>query len=126
MKSLPLGNSKGISVLLLLVAMLLMMTMGYVLTYLIPAKQKSVAFPIYSTQAFFLAQSGVEYAFSHAIVNGFSDLNPPGVQRDLGNGRFTISYDGNTLTSVGEIPNLSQRTIVITDFSNLVSGMTNP
>jgi len=123
MKSLPLGNSKGISVLLLLVAMLLMVTMGYVLTYLIPSKQKSVVFPIYSTQAFFLAQSGVEYAIRYAADTDLSQLNLPGVnQRNLGNGMFTITYDGvsDTLTSVGEIPNLSQRRILISNFSSLV------
>lgn len=111
--------------------MLVMVTMGYILTYLIPSKQKSVVFPIYSTQAFFLAQSGVEYAVRYAADQGWTTpaflpgLNAPGVnQRNLGNGRFTISYDNtnNTLTSVGEIPNLSQRRIVISAFSSFVSS----
>ena len=110
--------------------MLAMVAMGYVLTYLIPAKQKSVVFPIYSTQAFFLAQSGVEYAVRYAADQpGWTTpphllgLNASGVnQRNLGNGMFTISYDvtSNTLTSVGEIPNLGRRTIMVSAFASFV------
>ena len=61
-KNFNLINSKGISVLFLVIAMMLMVTIGYVFSYLIPTKQKSVVFPIQSTQAFFIAQSGVEFA----------------------------------------------------------------
>ena len=64
-----LKNSKGISVLFLFIAMLLMVMIGYVFSYLIPTKQKSVVFPIQSTQAFFLAQSGVEFAVRLPGIN---------------------------------------------------------
>jgi hypothetical protein len=65
-------NSKGISVIFLVIAMLLMVIIGYVFSYLIPTKQKSVVFPIQSTQAFFLAQSGVEFAIRYAKDNSLT------------------------------------------------------
>ena len=67
-KNFNLINSKGISVIFLVIAMLLMVTIGYVFSYLIPSKQKSVVFPIQSTQAFFIAQSGVEFAVRYAMT----------------------------------------------------------
>jgi len=114
-------NSKGISILFLVIAMLLMVTIGYVFSYLMPSKQKSIIFPIQSTQTFFIAQSGVEYAIRYSSFQGWRtttdllQLNNPGVnQRNLGNGRFTISYDNaaDTLTSTGEITSSTVRRIV--------------
>lgn len=120
-------NSKGIAALFLIIAMLLMVTIGYVLSYLVPTKQKSVRFPIYSNQAFFIAQSGVEYGIRYGSDHGWRSgtallgLNNPGVnQRNLGNGRFTISYDNaaDRLTSTGEITNSNEKRIVeLSNFS---------
>jgi hypothetical protein len=106
-------NTKGISVLFLVIAMLLMVAIGYVFSYLIPAKQKSVIFPIQSNQAFFIAQSGVEFAVRYASDNSWTTFalltgNLNGVTRNLGGGRFTLTYNyatyGDTLISVGEVP----------------------
>jgi len=123
-------NSKGISVLFLVIAMLLMVTIGYVFSYLIPTKQKSVRFPIYSTQAFYIAQSGVEFAIRYAqdqgwrgaMDNGIFDLNRlNGISRTLGNGTFTLSYNnilGDILTSTGQITGLSENRVVrVSNFS---------
>jgi hypothetical protein len=121
-----LKNSKGISVLFLIIALLLMMTIGYVLSYLIPTKQKSVKFPISSNQAFFIAQSGVEYGIRYGADRGWrgttdsgvydlSHLNDSGInQRNLGNGRFTVNYSSSTnvLTSTGEITNGTEKRII--------------
>lgn len=138
------GNSKGISVLFLIVALLLMVVMGYVLSYLIPVKQKSVQFPIYSTQAFFIAQSGIEYGLRYGADRGWrgttdsgtydlTHLNDPGVnQRNLGNGRFTINYNQETdlLTSTGEITNRKEKRVVrvsnFTQFLRLVFDPASP
>ncbi len=123
-------NSKGISVLFLIIAMLLMVTIGYVFSYLIPTKQKSVSFVISSSQAFFIAQSGVEYAVRYASDQGWTTpasllgLNGPGVnQRNLGRGGFTLSYDNTTdkLTSIGVVPNASERRIIVSTFTSFVS-----
>jgi hypothetical protein len=118
-------NSKGISVLFLVIAMLLMITIGYVFSYLIPTKQKSVRFPIYSTQAFYIAQSGVEFAIRYSSDQGWRgatetpsntfDLDRlDNIWRDLGNGRFTIVYDRptDTLTSTGQITGSSENRVV--------------
>jgi hypothetical protein len=133
-----LKNPKGISVLFLIIALLLMVTIGYVLSYLIPSKQKSVIFPINSNQAFFIAQSGVEYAVRYSDEKGWkgttdsgtydlTHLNDSGVsQRNLGNGRFTINYNQGTnlLTSTGEMTNGSEKRVIrvstFTQFLRLV------
>lgn len=135
LKSFSLKNSKGISVLFLVIAMMLMVTIGYVFSYLIPTKQKSVKFPIYSTQAFYIAQSGAEYAIRYASSDrgwrGATDGTPARLdldrlndvgnnQRNLGNGSFTINYNTGTniLTSTGTITGSSEnRVIRISNFS---------
>jgi len=130
---LVLTNSKGISVLFLIVAMLLMMTIGYVLSYLIPTKQKSVLFPIYSNQAFFIAQSGVEFAVRYAIDNCWTTTtelndNLNGTTKNLGSGRFGLTYNfatyGDKLISVGEVPvNTERRKIVVSNFTSFLTRL---
>ncbi len=130
-----LTNSKGISVLFLVIAMMLMVTIGYVFSYLIPTKQKGASFPIHSIKAFYLAQSGVEFAVRYSIQMGYitpatPDLIPAnlnnldGVTRNLGdrNGRFTIDYDrlNNTLISTGVIPNGSERRVEVSNFTSFL------
>jgi hypothetical protein len=118
-----LNNSKGISVIFLIIAMLLMVTIGYVFSYLIPSKQKSVVFPIQSTQAFFIAQSGVEFAIRYAQVNGVGTLN--GMTQTLGNGQFSLTYDSSgtgTLTSNGQVPTgTTRRSIQISNFTSFLT-----
>jgi len=116
-----------------------MMAVGYVLSYLIPTKQKSVQFPIYSTQAFYIAQSGVEYGTRYCSEQGwrgatdtgrldYDRLNDsPGNQRNivLGkvNGKFTISYNPGTdvLTCTGEISNSTGKRIIrVSNFSQFM------
>jgi len=102
--------------------MLLMVAIGYVFSYLIPTKQKSIALTISSNQAFFLAQSGVEFAVRYTTDNGLSGLSNP-ISRSLGRGSFTISYEPaptDRLTSIGEIPNTSQRRIVVSNFTSFL------
>jgi len=111
--------------------MLLMVTIGYVFSYLIPSKQKSVVFPIQSTQAFFIAQSGVEFAVGYADQNNWRTTallaNLNGVTRNLGAGRFTLAYTNappnlDTLTSVGEVPTgTPRRTIRVSHFTQFLA-----
>jgi len=116
--------------------MLLMVTIGYVFSYLIPTKQKSVVFPIQSTQAFFIAQSGVEFAVRLAKDNGWTSkgsLNTnfntaPNNTRTLGPGTgigsFLLSYSSSTdtLTSAGQVPTgTERRRIVVSNFSTFLS-----
>jgi len=128
-----LTNPKGISVLFLVIAMLLMVTIGYVFSYLIPTKQKTSSFPIHSIKAFYLAQSGVEFAVRYSIANWGGTATPAqlngldNLTRNLGDrgGYFILDYDRptNKLTSRGVIPNGGERRIVV---SNFTSFLRNP
>ena len=130
MKKINLNNSKGISVIFLIIAMLLMVTIGYVFSYLIPTKQKSVVFPIQSTQAFFLAQSGVEFAVRYAKDQGWTTTAQlaglTGMTRTLGAGSFTLTYTNtapnlDTLTSVGQVPiGTARRSIKVSNFTTFL------
>ena len=127
-------DSKGISVLFLVIALSLMMGIGYVFSYLIPTKQKSVRFAIYSNQAFYIAQSGVEFAIRYATAdqgwrratdNGIFDINRlNGISRTLGNGTFTLAYNnasGDILTSTGQITGSSEtRVIRVSNFGDFL------
>jgi len=146
LKKFGLKNSKGISVIFLIIALMLMITIGYVFSYLIPTKQKSVRFPIYSTQAFYIAQSGVEYAIRYASSDrgwrGATDGTPARLdldrlndagnnQRNLGNGSFTINYNTvtNILTSTGQVTASSEnRAVRVSNFSPFLRlvFVTNP
>jgi hypothetical protein len=105
-----------------------MITIGYVFSYLIPTKQKSVSLTIHSTQAFFIAQSGVEFAVRYAVSQNW--LTPTsldgldGLQRNLGRGRFTLDYDQNTntLTSIGVITNASERRVKVSNFTSFLQN----
>ncbi|MFH1757653.1 MAG: hypothetical protein ABH969_06375 [Pseudomonadota bacterium] len=124
MTKLILRNDRGISVLFLIIAMLLMVTVTYVLSYLIPTKHKSVRFPIYSQQAFYIAQSGMEFAIRYASDQGWRGTTDGGVydlnrldasSRSLGNGAFNINYNnalGDILTSTGQISGSSENRVV--------------
>jgi hypothetical protein len=136
-KNFNLINSKGVSVIFLVIVMLLMVTIGYIFSYLIAAKQKSVVYPIQSTQAFFIAQSGVEFAVRYAQDNGWttttllnSNLNiAPNNTRTLGAGRFTLTYTNvapnlDTLISVGEVPiGTERRRIVVSNFTRFLMSI---
>jgi hypothetical protein len=141
LKNFELVNSKGISVIFLIIAMLLMVTIGYVFSYLIPTKQKSIRFQIYSPQAFFIAQSGVEFAIRYAADQGWRGATDNGtydinrlnlISRLLGNGTFTLTYDndvGDILTSAGQITGSSEsRAVRVSNFSDFLRLVfdTNP
>jgi biopolymer transport protein ExbB len=131
LKKINLNNSKGISVIFLIIAMLLMVTIGYVFSYLIPTKQKSVVFPIQSTQAFFLAQSGVEFAVRYAKDQGWTTTAQlaglTGMTRTFGAGSFTLTYTNtapnlDTLTSVGQVPiGTARRSVKVSNFTTFLS-----
>ena len=124
-----LRNPRGISVLFLVIAMMLMVTIGYVFSYLIPTKQKSASLVVSSNQAFFLAQSGVEFAVRYATDPVRSWTTPAqlngldGMTGNLGRGRFTLDYNdvNDSLTSIGEVPNASQRRIVVSCFTSFLT-----
>jgi hypothetical protein len=132
LKNVKLLNSKGISILFLVMAMMVMVSIGYIFSYLIPMKQESVRFPICSSQAFFIAQSGVEFAIRYGSNRGWRDTTAlsglNGMQGNIVvgkvNGKFTINYAPDTLTSTGVINNSSEKRIItvsnLTQFLNVL------
>ena len=110
--------------------MFLMVTITYVLSYLIPTKQKSVSLVIYSAQAFFLTQSGVGFAVRYAADQGWTTgtqlNNLNNVVRTLPTGKFTLIYDSvhDKLTSTGVGLNGGTRVITISTFSTFESQHT--
>jgi len=110
--------------------MMLMVSIGYVFSYLIPTKQKSVLFPIQSNQAFFLAQSGVEFAVRYAKDQGWTTpaqlAGLTGMARNFGAGRFALTYTNtapnlDTLTSVGEVPiGTVRRSVRVSNFTSFL------
>lgn len=119
-------NPRGLSVLFLVVAMFLMVAIGYVFSYLIPTKQKSLALAVSSNQAFFLAQSGVEFAVRYATENNWTTPlllnNLDNRVRTLGPGNFILDYDesNDRLISTGQILNISQRRVVVSNFTQFL------
>lgn len=113
--------------LFLIVSMLVMVSIGYFFTYLIPTKQKSISLILSSHKAFFIAQSGVEFAIRYASDNSWttpSQLNNlNGITKSLGDGQFSLIYDSTTdrLTSRGIIQNISQRQITVSNLTQFVS-----
>jgi hypothetical protein len=124
-----LSDSRGLSVLFLVVAMMLMVAIGYVFSYLIPIKQKSITLTISSNQTFFLAQSGVEFAVRYATDQSWAtpaQLNGlDGMTRNLGRGSFILDYDqpNNRLISRGQMPNSSERRVVVSNFTSFLIGI---
>jgi hypothetical protein len=128
-------NTRGLSVLFLVIAMMLMVSIGYVLSYLIPTKQKSVSLTVSSNQALFLAQSGVEFAVKYAITRTPPWTTPAqlagltNMTRNLGAGRFTLTYTNiaptlDTLISVGEVPTgTERRKIVVSNFTSFLMAI---
>jgi hypothetical protein len=129
-KKINLNNSKGVSIIFLIVAMLLTVILAYVFSYLIPSKQKSVVNPIQSTQAFFIARSGVEFAVRYAKDQGWTTkaqlAGLTGMTRNFGAGRFILTYTDtapnlDTLTSVGEVPiGTVRRSVRISNFTSFL------
>ena len=121
-----LRDSQGLSVLFLIIAMMLMVSIGYVFSYLIPTKQKSVSLTISSNQALFIAQSGVEFAIRYATGQSWATKpalnNLANMTRNLGRGSFTLDYDepNDRLISRGQIPNASERRIVVSNFTSFL------
>jgi hypothetical protein len=90
-----------------------------------------VVFPIQSTQAFFIAQSGVEFAVKYACVNGWTtttELNGlDSMTRTLGAGRFILDFDSanDRLISAGEVPSgTEKRRIVVSNFTSFLMSIT--
>ena len=80
----------GFSVLVVIFVMLVLTVIGYSMTRMMATKQKTVPVTAQSSNAFYLAESGINYAGKY-----LSDLvtwPPSGETKNIGNGNFTIAY----------------------------------
>jgi len=132
-------RNDGISVVALVIVILLLSTLGITLTSLIITKQKSTLLPLKSTQAFYAAQAGIEYAIRHTQDN-YDDMDDfqtnyttPLVQEELsGIGYFEVTYNDseNFIKSTGTgTAGTAKRVIKLASFRDfltltLVGGIT--
>lgn len=125
-------NNKGISLVILLVAMTLISVLGASFVSLMSSKQKSFLHQIDSYRALNIANAGVEYAIRFASDGadtlGFS--NPAlTTERSLGGGSFSISYIynqtiSNDLLSVTGTYNGSSREARLLRFRRYINPLT--
>ena len=121
-------KNDGISVIALVIALLLLSSVGFVFSSLIITKQKSAPLPLRSAQAFYLAQAGIEYAIRYTADN-YTDFqaDPDNIfplQKSIGAGSFNVTYDaGDNITSNGTA-GIGQRVITLSSFvSYLAQGV---
>jgi hypothetical protein len=113
-------KNDGISVIALVIALLLLSSVGFVFSSLIITKQKSAPLPLRSAQAFYLAQAGIEYAIRYTADN-YTDFqaDPDNIfplQKSIGAGSFNVTYDaGDNITSNGTA-GIGQRVITLSSF----------
>jgi Tfp pilus assembly protein PilX len=85
-----LKSQRGFSILAMIFVMLVLSAIGYSLAKTMAIKQKTVPVTIQSSNAFYLAESGINYTGKY-----LSDLvtwPPSGETKNIGNGSFTIAY----------------------------------
>lgn len=100
-------NEKGLSLIGLIVAILVLGTIGIILSRLMSAHQESIPLVLDTTRAFYAAQGGVEYAGKYLKTSGGNDwtlVAPiPNQPKNMGMGTFTVTFtplDADHLTAV--------------------------
>jgi len=116
-------RNDGISVVALVIVLLLLSTLGTILVSLIITKQKSALLPLKSTQAFYVAQTGIEYAIRYANDHNFDPAGNFSVTESLGAGSFSVTYDPvqQNITSTGTA-GTATRVITLASFPFYVTG----
>ncbi|MDO8526400.1 MAG: hypothetical protein Q7T03_01790 [Deltaproteobacteria bacterium] len=95
-------NKKGgISTIAALLTLLSLVAMGAVISYLVSAGEESRANHFLSTQAMYVTQGGIEHAVKKIYDGEDEIIVPPG--KAFGNGSFTVSRSGLTLTVTGTV-----------------------
>ncbi len=120
-----LRDHRGVSIIALIIIMAVLGSLGYVFSALIATKQYSMGMEAPSQQAFYIANSGIEYGIRYASERGWTGaaLNGmDGMAVNLGQGQFTLDYNGtaDTLSSTGQV-SASQREVALENFTSFVS-----
>lgn len=133
-----LSNSKGVSLVVLLIAMTLITILGTSFVSLIASKQKAFVYQIDSYRALNLANAGVEYAVRFAsdgtdgLGNSILLTNPTlTLTRSLGPGSFDLAYrysrtniENDVLTATGSYRNSARRVVNLRRFRRYLSPLT--
>jgi type II secretory pathway component PulK len=115
-----LSTEKGISLIVLLIAITLTSLLGVGVVSFMGAKQKTLVSQAQTYQAYAIAHAGIEfavrYAYDNREDNDFPNSHFPKTI-SFGGGSFTIAYDGanNLVRSTGRYETAS-RTIELTNF----------
>ncbi|MDY6863945.1 MAG: hypothetical protein SV062_13280 [Thermodesulfobacteriota bacterium] len=123
-----LSGQKGVSVIALIIMMVVLGGLGYVFSSLIATKQYSMGMAAPSQQAFYVAESGIEYGIRYASERGWTtgpDLNNlDGITVNPGQGQFSLDYDvpSDTLSSTGQVSG-SRREVNLENFTLFVSNI---
>lgn len=116
-----LRDEKGLSLIALVVTILILGTIGFILSSLMSSHQETVPVVLDSSRAFYAAQGGVEYVGKYLKVSGGNDWTttpvPPNQPISLGNGSFTVSFspvdpDHLTATIIGTSGSAQRQTTV--------------
>lgn len=113
-------TEKGISLVILIVAITLTSLLGAGIISFMGAKQKTLVPQAQTYQAYSIAHAGIEFAIRYAYDNkddnDFPNSHFPKTV-SFGGGSFTITYDStnNTVQSVG-VYETASRTIQLTNF----------
>jgi hypothetical protein len=128
-------NNKGISLVILIVAMTLIAILGTSFVSLMGSKQKGFLSQIDSYRALNVANAGVEYAIRY-VSDGLRDTTNPSnnffstpssaVTRSFAGGIFIFTYDhiNNNITVAGSYPDpspLSRRDVKVSNFRRYLS-----
>jgi hypothetical protein len=88
-----LRDQSGVSIVLVIFVMLVFSAIGYSLTNMMVAKQKSVPVTTQSSNAFSAAEGGMNYAGKY-LSDLVSWIRAADQTKALGDGSFTISFSG--------------------------------
>lgn len=94
-------SDKGISTIAAALTLLILAAMGAVLTYLVAAGSVGRMHRLSGAQALYVVQAGIEYAVKRVYDQQNEIVNPPGLS--FGEGSFTVSRSGLTLTVTGTV-----------------------
>jgi len=120
-------NNKGVTLITLIIAITIFAIFITVFSYVMVAKHGSAALYVQSTQAYAVAQAGIEYGIRYVtddVVNHYAEvLEDQNFSKEFGNGSFGLVYDdsNNTLKSTGTV-GVAERAIILSSFSDYVGG----
>jgi len=121
-------RNKGVTLITLIIAITIFAVFITVFSYVMIAKHGSEALYVQSTQAYAVAQAGIEYGIRYATdETGFlaDPTNPTYFPKNqpFGDGSFALVYNdsNNTLTSTGTV-GVAEREIILQRFRVWVAG----